>query len=49
MSKDPLKTSPSKQKLKDLFILEEENRPDEPLQNAAMPTLNTHGGAWSNR
>ena len=30
-------------------MLEEENRPEEPLKAAAMHTLNTHGGAWSNR
>jgi hypothetical protein len=44
-----MNNSPSKAKIKELFIHEEENRPDEPLGHAAMPTLNTHGGAWSNR
>lgn len=32
-----------------MFILEEENKPIEPLGQAAMTTLNTHDGAWSNR
>lgn len=41
--------SPSRKGIKDLFIAEEENRPEEPLGQAAMQSLNTHGGAWSNR
>jgi hypothetical protein len=41
--------SPSKKNLKELFLAEEENRPEEPLGQAAMQSLNTHGGAWSNR
>ena len=32
-----------------MFIAEEENRGIEPLRQAAMQSLNTHGGAWSNR
>jgi hypothetical protein len=35
--------------VKELFRAEEENRPEEPLKQAAMQSLNTHGGAWSNR
>jgi hypothetical protein len=35
--------------MKDLFIAEDENRGIEPLKQAAMQSLNTHGGAWSNR
>lgn len=41
--------SPSKKNIKDLYLLEDENRPEEPLKSAAMATLNTHSGAWSNR
>lgn len=41
--------SPSKKNIKERFILEEENRGEEPLGQAAMQSLNTHGGAWSNR
>ncbi len=33
--------------LKEKYILEEDNKLDEPLKLAAMPTLNTHNGAWS--
>jgi hypothetical protein len=44
-----MKNSPSKKNIKDRFLAEEENRPEEPLGQAAMQSLNTHGGAWSNR
>lgn len=44
-----MKQSPSKKNIKDLYHAEEENHPEEPLKGAAMSTLNTHGGAWSNR
>ena len=29
--------------------MEEENRLEEPLNEAAMASLNTHNGAWTNR
>lgn len=35
--------------MKEKYILEEENRLEPPLAQAAMPSLNTHNGAWSNR
>lgn len=44
-----MKPSPSKKNIKQLYIAEEENRSEEPLKTAAMSSLNTHGGAWSNR
>jgi len=46
---EKLKPSPSKKNIKERFLAEEENKPEEPLKQAAMATLNTHGGAWSNR
>lgn len=45
-----LKNSPSSSKsIKKMFIDEEENKPQELLGTAAMKSLNTHQGAWSNR
>ncbi len=44
-----MKPSPSKKNIKELFMAEDENKPEEPLKQAAMASLNTHGGAWSNR
>lgn len=41
--------SPVKKTIKEKFVLEEHDNPDVPLSHAAMPTLNTHSGAWSNR
>lgn len=41
--------SPNKKGIKELYHAEEENRPEEPLKSAAMQSLNTHTGAWSNR
>ncbi|CDW91526.1 UNKNOWN [Stylonychia lemnae] len=45
--------SPSKKgiqlDLKEKYMKEEENLLEEPLQHAAMNTLNTHYGAWTNR
>lgn len=35
--------------LKEKYLLEEENMLDEPLKYAAMDTLNTKQGAWTNR
>jgi lipase chaperone LimK len=35
--------------IKDKYIMEEENRLEEPLSNASMSTLNTHYGALTNR
>ena len=43
-----LNGSPSKRDIKELFKAEEEST-KEPLKTAAMQSLNTHGGAWSNR
>ena len=40
--------SPSPE-VKEKFMKEEENRLEEPLSVASMTTLNTHGGAWTNR
>ncbi|CDW84418.1 UNKNOWN [Stylonychia lemnae] len=42
-------SSPGKKNLKELYQSEMENKPEEPLKQAAMSTLNTHSGAWSNR
>ena len=47
--KQAFKASPSTKNLKDRYIAEEENRGEEPLGGAAMSSLNTHNGAWSNR
>jgi hypothetical protein len=44
-----MNSSPSKKNIKDLYLLEDDNRPEEPLKYSAMASLNTHGGAWSNR
>jgi hypothetical protein len=48
-----LTSSPAKKKdvmgIKEKYILEEENKLEEPLNQAAMATLNTHNGAWTNR
>ena len=41
--------SPSRKNLKEKFLLEEADTPDMPLNHAAMHSLNTHSGAWSNR
>ena len=41
--------SPSKKNIKELYHADEENRAEEPLKQAAMASLNTHSGAWSNR
>ena len=35
--------------MKEKYILEEENRLDAPLTMAAMHSLNTQNGAWTNR
>jgi len=35
--------------IKEKYIMEEENKLEEPLSSAAMPSLNTHNGAWTNR
>lgn len=35
--------------LKEKYLKEEENQLEEPLLYAAMNTLNTHHGAWTNR
>lgn len=35
--------------IKDKYIMEEENRLEEPLSQASMASLNTHYGAWTNR
>ena len=42
-------SSPSKKNVKELYQSEMDNKPEEPLKQAAMSTLNTHSGAWSNR
>ena len=41
--------SPQKKSLKEKFVMEEHDNPDVPLSHAAMHSLNTHSGAWSNR
>lgn len=47
------KFSPSKKgvnlNLQEKYLKEEENQLEEPLLHAAMNTLNTHQGAWTNR
>jgi hypothetical protein len=35
--------------LKEKYILEEENKLEDPLAQSAMASLNTHNGAWTNR
>jgi hypothetical protein len=35
--------------LHEKYIKEEENKLEEPLTTAAMASLNTHNGAWTNR
>lgn len=45
----PGKKSGATQDLKEKYRKEEENTLEEPLSYAAMNTLNTHQGAWSNR
>lgn len=52
MEKKKKKFSPSKKNPLDIiekFRKEEENQLDDPLLYAAMETLNTHNGAWTNR
>jgi hypothetical protein len=39
----------SKLDIKSKFILEEEGRLEGPLSQASMTSLNTKGGAWTNR
>ena len=41
--------SPGKKNLKEKFRMDEQDNPDIPLSHAAMASLNTHSGAWSNR
>lgn len=35
--------------LKEKYIQEEDNKLEEPLNDMAMQSLNTHNGAWTNR
>lgn len=35
--------------MKEKYLLDEENKLECPLSNAAMPSLNTQNGAWTNR
>lgn len=35
--------------LKEKYLLEEENKLEDPLAQSAMASLNTHNGAWTNR
>jgi len=46
------KGSPGKHEnksIKEKYIADENNKMEDPLEEVAMQSLNTHGGAWTNR